>query len=325
MKILLLSETPVAGAFNNAAHAVIQNTNHDVKAFTLNAPKKYNLPIDFGPLRLIPGWKEILVEAVKEADLIVIHNMQADQYLSLVFDEKDKNCITIYQNHSPPLEGPQYFYSALRKYPFDLKISIGQGHGRFFDFDALVPNIIGDPNINPRPWTHRQPWIFTPSISLGRGRWSQKLTPKDFDLIKSAAQLSGLVKCVSIRDITNQNFLPYSQTQLLMQNSQFTIDDIHSGQVHQVFFEALKNHSCCISGADPWALEEICITSELNELPPFIWVSGEDHLCDMINTGLLWNEAKKNYSLLSDYVEKYLSRARLGGIYVKKLMKLLKC
>ena len=62
--------------------------------------------------------------------------------------------------------------------------------------------------------------------------------------------------------------------------------------------------------------QEICIASELNELPPLSGFLEED-ICNMISTGKLVNEANKNYPLLSEYAKKYLSKARLSNIYVE--------
>jgi len=170
MNILFLSETPVAGTFDRIVDAVRQFSDHNVKALTLNSPKRYAFNFKYGPLRLNPNWKSILIDHIRPADCIIIQNMQSSQYLSLVFECKTENCITVYQNHSPPLEGPQYFYSVLSNYKFDFKTSIGQGHGRFQQFDRLLPNIIRDNELIHQNSQEAKNWIFTPTVGIGRSK-----------------------------------------------------------------------------------------------------------------------------------------------------------
>lgn len=316
MKILLVSESPVAGTIVRFASALNDCYNVTCVPFVLRGYKSNSFDLPLGVMGIYENWAELLIDEVKKADAIVIHNVADQNIIDLIGVYRQNDCFIGYHYHSPPFEAPLHDYNVLQSTFLDAVFCVAQGHSRFFENPIAIANIIEDVNIVPK--AIRGNAVFVGHLRTTDARWSRKV-PKDF-MPKLAESLKGspvgvydIKKTYGSDSVTNSIFING------LQRFEYVVDDVCSGLFHQTSLEALKAGAISFSAADEISLTSFCQAADCPP-PPFELVSHPDEVSDKIkfyskNVFLKDKLRLQNF----EYSSKYLRKERLEKLFIKRL------
>lgn len=320
MKVLLVSESPVAGTILKFSEALNRVSGIDCAPFVLKGYKNNSFDIDFGVMSVFENWPQLLSDRAREADVIIMHNIADNNIVELVMAYKKPNSFIGYHYHSPPFEAPLYTYSVLKQHPFDAIFCVAQGHARFVENAIPVANIIED--INLVEGGYRRNSVFLGHLRTTDARWSSKV-PRGFyetllkELKRSAVSVYDIKKLYGSETVSNKIFING------LQSFSYVVDDVCSGLFHQTSLEALKSGCITFSAADEISLESFCSAAECPK-PPFEQVGSPGEVIDRIEfysrrANFLNKHIEENFS----YSSKYLTKERLGNLFTKKLLHML--
>ncbi|WP_312602498.1 hypothetical protein [Pseudomonas luteola] len=88
MKVLLVSESPVAGTILKFSEALNRVSGIDCTPFVLKGYKNNSFDIDFGVMSVFENWPQLLSDRAREADVIIMHNIADNNIVELVMAYK---------------------------------------------------------------------------------------------------------------------------------------------------------------------------------------------------------------------------------------------
>ncbi|MEP0072764.1 MAG: hypothetical protein ABJE79_08670 [Marinomonas sp.] len=318
--ILLISDTPVAGTVDRLATWIKELSGTETVALVKRNYPHHAFELQGGVFGCLPNWESYVLQLVKKASLVILHNVLDEKVINIVFREKKKNVNVIYQLHSPPLEGPQFSYNIFTKYKFDAILSVNQGHGRFIENSIPVPNIVEDFELFMPP--EKQDLVFVPHIRSTNFRWSNKFSPENANQLNTSKNLFGKFKVVTIKDLFGRDVVSHSEIQFVLQFCKFIVDDLNTGLMHQTAIEGLKSGCGVFSGADLYTVEEYSKSIEAPP-PPLIYVDGIQDVVKFLVRGRCDDFLIENQAEIKKYSRKYLGEERLARIYFDTIKRFL--
>ena len=264
MNILHLSNTPVAGSPARSAEAISNYSHHDSRVITTrNYPNKlFRSPEGYLSDFEDAERNSVLLEAVRWADLLILHNV-FDRYIVSVIENAGVRKPYYIQIHSPPGEPPLMGEQDIQfmSYKEEGILVVAQGYGRFFEDPILVPNIIPDFR-KPELLNLRRQSIIVSNLRSTAFRWSKKVSEYEIEKIKD------LCSTYNVPFLSPEKVPPNSFINLLSQCGH-TVDDLGTGLLHQIGLEALKVGSIVYSCADGRTMAEY---SQAVDCPPIPFV-----------------------------------------------------
>lgn len=318
--ILLISDTPVAGTVDRLATWIKKLSGIETVALVKRNYPHHAFELQDGAFGCLPNWESYVLQLVKKASLVILHNVLDEKVINIVFREKKKNVNVIYQLHSPPLEGPQFSYNIFAKYKFDAIFSVNQGHGRFIKNSIPVPNIVKDTELFIPP--EKQDLVFVPHIRTTNFRWSNKFSPQNAKELNTNKSLFNKSKVVTIKDLFGRDVVSHSEIQFVLQFCSFIVDDLNTGLMHQTAIEGLKAGCGVFSGADMYTIEEYTKSIDAPP-PPFIYVDSTQDVVKFLINNSCSDYLESQSKHLHSYSKEYLGEARLAKLYFNKLLKYL--
>lgn len=313
--ILLLADTPVAGTVDRIAYWIQKITGKECHALIRSNYSHNSFSPRYGAIGAIPGWEGIIADAVRKSETIIIHNIVNESFLDLIVSSKPKNSRLLYQYHSPPMEPPQFDYSALRRSDFDAILGIAQGHCRFIPDAIPVPNIV--PDFSFPVQIHRSDIVFAPHMRTTKHRWSNKFSADDHAMFKALAIRRGF-SFMDIRSAFARDSVTPSEVWLYMQAARVVIDDINTGLFHQSAMEGLKAGCAVLSGADLASISQFCDAIDAPP-PPFLPVHNADDATELFSSRYFQQTIDEYSSLALQYGKEYLGEYRLAEKHVEIL------
>jgi hypothetical protein len=319
--ILLISDTPVAGTVNRIAHWLNKLSGQKCHALTKRNYPHNAFRLNSGAFGCLPEWEKFLVQCVREAKSIFIHNVVDDYLLDLIFASKTADAPIYYQIHSPPLEPPLFDYQVISDYPFNAVLAVAQGYGRFIQNSIVVPNVIADFDL---PCSiEKSPLIFSPHMRSTNFRWSAKFTDKcKKSLLAHQHQFGHYRVSQDVDKLFGRAVITHEEMLLYLQVVSFVIDDINTGLFHQTALEALKAGCAVFSSADLESIEQFCVAADVNS-PPFIYVNGIDEVISLLVDSSFRKTLPEIMAKSRKYGQLYLSEERLAQCYLAKIKSLI--
>ncbi len=314
--ILVIADTPVAGTVERISAWLEKISGIKTVSLIKRNYAHHAFPVENGCFGAVPNWQEYLGKLASKASLIIFHNVLDQGVLNIIYHKKKPSTPAIYQIHSPPLEGPQFTYSILAKYKFDVIFSVNQGHGRFIKDTVPVPNII--PDFSNPLGIRKENHLFLPHIRSTEFRWSNKFSAEDKKSLEMAKNLFNGLEITSVEKLFSRAIVSHQEVKLMLLLSKFAIDDINSGLMHQTALEGLKAGCGVFSSADLFTIDEY---SKSINAPPPPTIPVRDvrgvikYLANHENI-----EAFDENNIL-EYSKTYLGEERLANIYFKNIEK----
>jgi hypothetical protein len=238
MKVVHLSNTPVAGSPGNIVSALNRLTDIRARHVVFNAAayrtRTFAIDIDWRTQQ------QQALDTIAEADVIHIH-----QYFSLNetfgtdFQKRFGDKRLIRQYHSAPDLWANGDASLLARIVNEgvPQLVIAQGPERFYPYARVVPNVvpIDDPRYVPHAEADGLPIItFSPSgrASAWKTRWETKGVPQTLALLRKLER-EGLCRLQLIVDT------PHDECLRLKQGAAIAIDECVTGNYHLSGLEAL--------------------------------------------------------------------------------------
>lgn len=313
--ILLLADTPVAGTVDRIAYWIQKITGKECHALIRTNYSHNSFSPRSGAVGAIPGWEGIVADAIRKSDTIIVHNIVSESFLDLIISSKRANSRLLYQYHSPPMEGPQFDYSAIHRTDFDAILGIAQGHCRFVTGAIPVPNIV--PDFTFPVELHRADIIFAPHMRTTKHRWSNKFSAEDQALFKALAARRGF-SFTDIRSAFGRDSVTPTEVWLYMRAARVVVDDINTGLFHQSAMEGLKAGCAVLSGADLSSISQFSDAIDAPP-PPFLPVHNADEATELF-TGRRFQKIIDEYGARShQYGKEYLGERRLAEQHLKVL------
>lgn len=316
MKVLLVSESPVAGTVVKFSKALDSSPGFSSEYFILRGYKNNSFEIPGGVMGVFENWPEILQNKLAYTDFIILHNVADQNLIDLIMANRRVGSLVAYHYHSPPFEGPLFTYEVIRNNKFDLIFCVAQGHSRFTKNSINIANIISDVNFVER--VKRRNALFLGHLRSTDLRWSKKV-PKNYasflseHLKENSVKVFDTSKAYGSDVVNSQAFLNG------MQGFSYVVDDVCSGLFHQTSLEALKCGAISFSAADEVSISSFCEAAECPP-PPFDLVSRPEEVVERV---VFYSRAKaaRDVSIEKNlrYANEYLGQSRLEKIFVDKI------
>jgi hypothetical protein len=318
--ILLISDTPVAGTVNRIAHWLNRLSGQKCYALTKRNYPHNAFRLNGGAFGGLPEWEKFVVQCVREAKSIFIHNIVDDKLLDLIFASKNANTSIYYQIHSPPLEPPLFDYQVISDYSFNAVLAVAQGYGRFIKNSIVVPNIIADFDL-PCIFD-KSPLVFSPHMRSTNFRWSAKFTDKcKKSLLANEHQFGRYRVSQNIDKLFGREVITHEEMLLYLQAVSLVIDDINTGLFHQTALEGLKASCAVFSAADLESIEQFCVAADV-EAPPFVYVNGIEDVISLLVDNSFRKSVPAIMAASKEYGRLYLSEERLAQCYWARIKSL---
>lgn len=268
MNILHLTNSTLAGAPGMLSQAINHYSDHTstVAQFNDKGPAR----IIFQPETLYLDQSEWTLDwlrgAIRQSDVIHIHNLIPLFALSVMAEEDLRDKKLIYQVHSPLYEPPNVGdLSDEMGLPFNTKLVIGHFHPRQFPDYKIVPNCLFRRNMftgisGPKRDKFRV--LFSPS-SKARMRWNAKSSPIVNQTLDALAQ---------VPDLELASFTDLAPEMLIMHRlgADISIDEVLSGSYHLVSYEGLACGNAVVNGCDDLSVFAFQAAFRTTEIPPFV-------------------------------------------------------
>lgn len=313
--ILLLADTPVAGTVDRIAYWIQEITGKECHALIRSNYTHNSFSPRCGAIGALPGWEGIVADAVRKSDTIIVHNIVSESFLDLIISSKPTTSRLLYQYHSPPMEAPQFDYSALRRPDFDAILGIAQGHCRFIPEAIPVPNIV--PDFTFPVQIHRSDIVFAPHMRTTKHRWSNKFSPDDQALFKALAARRGF-SFMDIRSAFGRDSVTPTEVWLYMRAARVLVDDINTGLFHQSAMEGLKAGCAVLSGADLSSISQFSDAIDAPP-PPFLPVHNAEDATELFASRHFQQTIDEYGSRSRQYGREYLGERRLAEKHVEVL------
>jgi len=245
IQVLHVSPTPLVDAPRKISETLNHHSNYNSNCFIFN-DYPGSLKGKFSTNVLIfNNSKELIMQLIKNADIIHIHNFLTQEQENIVFNNSKCNVHFVYQAHSPLKEGPIFTtYAEDSKFNFQAKCVVAQYHPRLYPHYKIVPNIVlFTSSINLIKDDEVPKVLFSPAHTRTGGRWNDK-TIKELDTVLSALESLGLIE-VKVAS----GYTPYELFQIRKQ-CHITIDEIVTGSYHQISLEGLCAGNVVINNSD---------------------------------------------------------------------------
>lgn len=318
MKILLVSETPVAGTVCRFASALQKSTSVTSSfPFVLRNYKNSPFDLPYGQMSSHQNWPSILGDYASKADHIIFHNCTDQNFIDIARKSAKQATSLSYHLHSPPFEAPLYGYDIISENKFDTIFSVAQGYTRFYDNSVPIANII--PDIKIFNSTHRRSAVMVGHLRTTNARWSKKI-PSDFVKKLEVLLKKDGVDVSTIPKLFGAESVPYSTFAHALQNFDYVVDDVCSGLFHQISLEGLKSGCIVFSAADTYSISSFCEAAQC-PTPPFDMISDIYDIYEKVryyerNPATLRAAQARNF----EYAQAYLSEARLAQIATSKII-----
>jgi hypothetical protein len=314
-RVLLVSETPVAGTVVRFAEALNASGKASAVPFVLRAYKSCAFDLPNGAMGSLPNWGELLCEEAAQADAIVLHNVTQQSTVDIVMSGRRADAPVAYHLHSPPFEPPLYAAGVIEGNTFDQLYCVAQGYHRFYAGAAPIANIIPDPLLFAS--AQRRNAVFVGHLRTTNARWSRKV-PQGFARTLADALAADAVPVFGIEKLFGSESVPYRTFTQALQGFNFVVDDVCSGLFHQISLEGLKSGCIVFSAADEASLESFCEAAEC-PVPPFHRVAGPDDIAEAVRSyvrrpTVLAAARRRN----AEFSDRYLSESRLRELFVKR-------
>jgi hypothetical protein len=238
MRVVHLSNTPVAGSPGNIVSALNRLTDIRARHVVFNAAayrtRTFAVDIDW------QTQQQQALDAIAEADVIHIHQyFSLDETFGANFHQRFGDKRLIRQYHSAPdlwANGDASLIERIVKEGVP-QLVIAQGPERFYPYARVVPNVV--PIYDPRYLPHAEAdgsliVTFSPSgrASAWKTRWETKGVPQTLALLRKLER-EGLCRLQLIVDT------PHDECLRLKQHAAIAIDECVTGNYHLSGLEAL--------------------------------------------------------------------------------------
>ncbi|MFC0399835.1 hypothetical protein [Paraburkholderia rhizosphaerae] len=239
MKVVHLSNTPVAGSPGNIVSALNRLTDIQARHVVFNAAayrtRTFAIDIDW------QTQQQQALDAIAEADVMHIHQyFSLDETFGAGFQKRFGDKKLIRQYHSAPDLWANGDPSLIERIVRDgaPQLVIAQGPERFYPLARVVPNVvpIDDPRYRPHPEADGVPIVtFSPSgrASAWKKRWETKGVPQTLALLRRLER-DGLCRLQLIVDT------PHDECLRAKQQAAVAIDECVTGNYHLSGLEALS-------------------------------------------------------------------------------------
>lgn len=291
MKVVHLSNTPVAGSPGNIVSALNRLT--DVQArhivFNSSAYRNRTFAVDI-------DWKTQQPQAldvIADADVIHIHQFfSIDETFGPNFYQRFGKKKIIKQYHSAPDLWAKGDAGVIQRIVYEdvPQLVIAQGPERYYPFARVVPNVIplNDPRYLPGPESRSNaddiPIVtFSPSgrSSAWKTRWETKGVPQTLKLLRKLER-KGLCKLQLIVDT------PHDACLRAKQHAAIAIDECVTGNYHLSGLEALSQGKPTLGHLDNRVQSQLRAMTGALELP---WIDVRLEEAEGPLRELLWDRA----------------------------------
>lgn len=311
LKIVHITPTPLVGAPGKIASAQ-RMKGHEALAVALSDyPKGGPLEKKFLDRTILLGdfTRRYVEESIRLADIVHVHNFLSADFAEWLLS-LNQSATYVYQAHSPKREGPLYVDRASECQPidFDLKLVVGQHHGRFYPFHTPVPNLI----LSPPSIRRRQPGetlrvMFSPTQRQA-GRWTSKYSPALEPALR-ALETIGKIEVVFPKDP-----VPPETLMEVRRSCHVSVDEITTGGFHMVSLEAMCVGNIAVNRADHFA--QATYASFCNgEMPPFLYADDGCIADILLRLADDWEETGRRQQASFDFFQQYCDPLRLVEVF----------
>ncbi|HEY3596227.1 MAG TPA: hypothetical protein VGL08_01735 [Paraburkholderia sp.] len=266
MKVVHLSNTPVAGSPGNIVSALNRLTEVRARHIVFNAAayrtRTFAIDID---------WKTQQPQAldvIADADVVHIHQFfSLDDTFGAGFQQRFGAKKIIRQYHSAPDLWAKGDAALIERIVRDevAQLVIAQGPERYYPFARVVPNVVplNDPRYVPHPEAAGLPIVtFSPSghASAWKRRWETKGVPQTLALLRKL-ECKGLCRLQLIVDT------PHDACLRAKQQAAVAIDECVTGNYHLSGLEALSQGKPTLGHLDNRVQSQLRKLTGASDLP----------------------------------------------------------
>lgn len=249
LNIVHITPTPLVGAPGKISWSQKMVGHHSIAVAFNDYPQNGPLAKKFLDKTLVIDdfTKTYVEDRIKEADIIHVHNFlpvgRADWLKNL-----NQSAKYVYQAHSPLREGPLYLSrSDIGDIEYDVKLAVGQYHGRHYQDFIQVPNItLSPPSVVLRGDNELLRVMFSPTHKQP-GRWNSKHSDVLLDVLEKLRQIGKIELIFPSQPVSPETLMD------VRRNCHVSIDEIATGAFHMVSLEGMCAGNIVVNRADFFA------------------------------------------------------------------------